>query len=212
MLHLREHLAGKTHVIWDWNGTLLDDLEMTIDIVADVTEANIGRRLGREEYLETFRFPIREYYQELGFDFAKVSFEELSHAFVARFEERVKGCELFAGTRELLDELRSRRVRCSILTAAQEDNVKALLGHFGIDGFFENVYGLGNPYARSKIDRGRQLLELIDEPRAELVLVGDTDHDFEVGHALGIDVVLLTEGHQSRTRLERVHSRVVARG
>ncbi len=211
MQRLRAHFAGKTHVIWDWNGTLLDDVEMTLDLVSDATEANIGRRLTRDEYLELFRFPIRTYYEELGFDFARVSFEDLSRQFMERFEARVRGCELFSGTRELLAELRADRIDCSILTAAHEDNVKALLRHFRIDGYFHAVFGLQDVYARSKVERGRQLLAHLGLPPAALILVGDTDHDYEVAQALGIDAVLVTAGHQSRTRLEKVHHLVVTR-
>lgn len=211
MQKLKSHFHGKKHVIWDWNGTLLDDVEMTLAIVSDVTEHMIGRRLSRDEYVKLFRFPIRAYYEDLGFDFQRLSFEEISRQFIERFDAEAKTCALFHGTRELLAELRAEDIACSILTAAHEDSVKDLLQHFGIDGFFHAVYGLSDVYARSKLERGRQLMAHLGLPASELILVGDTDHDFEVGQALGIDVVLVTEGHQCVTRLERVHTRVVCR-
>ncbi len=52
----------------------------------------------------------------------------------------------------------------------------------------------------------------MDIDPGQLILVGDTDHDLEVGDALGIDVLLVTGGHQSHARLSKRHSRVGVRG
>lgn len=211
MLHLKEHLAGKRHVIWDWNGTLLDDLELTVAIVGDTTEKHIGRRLSRDEYLKYFRFPISAYYEEIGFDFTKVTFEQLSHEFITCFEAGVRDLQLFDGVHELLEALRTEGIACSILTAAPELQVQELLRHFGIDGHFHAVFGLSDNFARSKVERGRQLMAHLGLDAADLVLVGDTDHDLEVAKALGIDAILLTGGHQCPTRLQRSHHRVFGR-
>ena len=42
-----------------------------------------------------------------------------------------------------------------------------------------------------------------------MVLVGDTDHDYEVATNLGIDCILISHGHQSRTRLNNLNSQVI---
>lgn len=211
MLHLKEHLAGKSHVVWDWNGTLLDDLDVCVEIVSAVAERHVGKKLTREAYLAGFRFPVREWYRDMGFDFERVSFEELSVDFVASYVARAPGLALFEGVRELLQELQESGIRCSILTAAHQSVVDQMLAHFGIRDFFHEVYGLGDHHATSKVQRGRQLLAQLGLPREELVLVGDTDHDLEVARDLGIDAVLLEGGHQCGTRLRQLHHAVLAR-
>ncbi len=63
--------------------------------------------------------------------------------------------------------------------------------------------------AGSKVARGRELIARVNEPLEQTVLIGDTDHDLEVGKALGIDVILVDHGHQDILRLQKVHSKVL---
>jgi len=59
------------------------------------------------------------------------------------------------------------------------------------------------------IQRGHDLLRESGVPATRTLLIGDTDHDLEVGHALGISVLLVTHGHQSAERLKRLHHDVI---
>ena len=211
MRALIDGLAGKTHVLWDWNGTLLDDLAMSVAVVSEVCELHGLPRLELGVYLETFRFPIRDYYRELGFDFERTPFPMLSRQFIERYAARLGETKLHDGAIEALEALRERGIGCSVLSAAHERDLEELLVRHGIRRYFTHVYGLGHHEANSKIERGRELLAALRVPPAELVLVGDTDHDLEVAEALGIDALLVTGGHQSETRLRRLHDWVVSR-
>ena len=72
---------------------------------------------------------------------------------------------------------------------------------FGLEGYFENVVGLNDYYAVSKADAGKELLGNINLPAEQILLIGDTTHDYEVASHMGIDCVLLPAGHQSKQRL-----------
>jgi phosphoglycolate phosphatase len=213
MRHLTPRLAGKTHVIWDWNGTLLDDVDLCIDVISELLVEHGRAPLSRDDYLAKFRFPVEGYYREL-FDLEAVPFATLSDAFILRYNERAGRVRLHAGTGEVLAELAARKIACSVLSAAHEDDLRSLIAHYGLGGFFRHVYGIGDRYARSKIERGRALIAEIaadGTPPRELVLIGDTDHDLEVAAALGIDALLLTGGHQSEARLRAAGASVVMR-
>ena len=41
------------------------------------------------------------------------------------------------------------------------------------------------------------------------VLIGDTDHDIEVAEAMGVDVIILADGHQSYSRLAGKHPNII---
>jgi phosphoglycolate phosphatase len=71
------------------------------------------------------------------------------------------------------------------------------------------VFGIEDNRASSKLERGKQLMALSHIPRKDTILVGDTDHDLEVGNALGIEVILVDHGHQSFERLSAAHDKVV---
>ncbi len=212
MISLKAHFQGKTHVIWDWNGTLLDDVELCLDIIQGMLKKHGLAEVSLDDYRRVFRFPVIEYYKDVGFDLERTPFEVVATDFMTTYLERVREARLFGGVPELLGILREEGIACSVLSAAPEADLKSLLAHHGIDGHFDHVYGLTDHYARSKIDRGRQLIAAMGVAPDQLILVGDTDHDLEVGDALGIDVLLVTGGHQSHARLSERHSRVGVRG
>lgn len=209
MRHLAPHLEGKRKIIWDWNGTLLNDLDVCVEAIAEEMRLRGMEPVSRERYRELFGFPVRDYYARLGFDFEREPFESIGGAFMRRFLARVTECDLHAGVRATLEGLRASGLRQSVLSAAQQTTLHQQLCHFGIQGYFERAYGLNDHHATSKVDRGRELIADLGVHPRDCLLVGDTDHDLEVGEALGVDVLLIASGHQTFERLSARHSRVV---
>ena len=99
-------LTRYRHVIWDWNGTLLDD----VDCARGVVDRMLRRRglpgLTPERYQENFRFPIQDYYAAVGFDFEVDPFPELALEFHADYGPRSRECVLQPRTIETLQHLR----------------------------------------------------------------------------------------------------------
>ena len=59
-----------THAVWDFNGTILDDVEAGILAVNRLlSERGLPTISGREDYYRVFRFPIRSYYEALALTF-----------------------------------------------------------------------------------------------------------------------------------------------
>lgn len=211
MIQLKDRLAHKKHVVWDWNGTLLNDVDAVLGAIGDLLEGHGLARVDRDQYRAVFGFPILEYYKKLGFDFEKESFEVLSERFVAHYAARASECALHSGSQDLFGALDKIGIVQSVLSAAHEPHLLRQLEHYGIRGHFRNVFGLSDHYAASKVARGKQLLDVCGFAAADTILVGDTDHDLEVGQELGIDVLLLADGHQSYERLRGLHHNVLER-
>jgi phosphoglycolate phosphatase len=205
MTKLERLLKDKSHIIWDWNGTLLNDVDMCVEVITTLLEDHELPAITREDYRRKFGFPVRGYYESLGFDFKRIPFEKVADEFIKRYRRAVTRCDLYPGARELLQNLRTHFKRHSILSAAGEEDLQELVCQLGIEHHFDHIFGLSDNYAASKIDRGHELIKKIALPTEELVLVGDTDHDVEVATALGIDVILLADGHQNYERLKAIH-------
>jgi phosphoglycolate phosphatase len=203
MHRLWPHLKNKSHVIFDWNGTLLDDLEVCHLTISEILHLFELPPITREHYRNIFCFPVRDYYQELGFDLNTIDFDRLSREFVSRYRKYSSACRLVPGTVGLLETLHQSGISCSVLSALFEPDLKQMLDRHKISVFFANVFGLKDHYAHSKLKRGRELLEKIEEANADIVMIGDTDHDAEVAKALGITPLLVDHGHQSYQRLAR---------
>lgn len=198
------------HIIWDWNGTLLNDIKLCVEVNNGLLRAHGLPELTIERYQRLFGFPIQNYYKDLGFDFDKTPFEGLAEHYVSVYEAEAKHAALHDGVTKVLGAVKAGGKTQSVLTAANESHVHDMMDHFSLWEFFDNVFGIGDRFAASKIERGRDLITHSGISVERTLLVGDTDHDHEVGEALGTDILLVAHGHQSFERLSELHHNVKA--
>jgi phosphoglycolate phosphatase len=192
------------HILWDWNGTLLDDVWLCHEIAAHMLQSHREPLLTVEEYREVFGFPIKDYYRKVGFNFEKAPFEHLAVEFISHYNRRVRECGLHGLARQTLADFQQLGIRQFILSAAQKDDLIEVVRHHALDRYFHDIEGLHNHEAETKVHLGHRLLDGHELETRDVVMLGDTLHDFEVAEALGIDCLLIASGHQSAERMARV--------
>ena len=183
-------------VVWDFNGTLLDDLGIGIGAI----NALLARRgmpiiRSRDAYHEVFCFPIEEYYRRLGFDFSREPYEVLAVEWVKEYRARERTAPLREGALRLLSLFRERGLRQAILSATEETMLREQLSELGILPYFEAVIGRGDIYASDKVALAAANAGRFADGR--VLVIGDTVHDLEMARALSADAVLLEGGHSS---------------
>lgn len=202
----------KDYIIWDWNGTLLDDLCLCIRLLGEMLESHGRPPVTRERYLEIFDFPISEYYRRAGFDFERESYESLAERYIDRYSNA--GCWLgpVAGMLPVVERLRRMGKHQVILSASEQGNLVRQLSYSGYpSGMFEEVLGLDDFYGVSKVERGRRWMAQKGLSPEQAVFVGDTTHDAQTAESMGCDCILVGWGHQSVERLKKT-GHPVARG
>jgi phosphoglycolate phosphatase len=209
MKALHPHIHGKRHIIWDWNGTLLNDIEHAVRINNQMLSDEGLKPVTLEQYKKSFGFPVIDYYRKLGFDTSPESFHELCERFNHYFQGGLGQCELWPGTVETLQHVKAEGLVQSVLSASQQQILEASIAHFGLQAYFDHLVGIADKKAGSKIDRGRQLIQMAGVDKAHTMMIGDTDHDHEVAEALGIDLLLVEHGQQHADRLRAIHHRVI---
>lgn len=189
------------NIVWDWNGTLLNDVKISHQTINVMLARRGLEEITLQYYLDIFGFPVRTYYEQIGFDFDKDDWHELSVDFVETYNSLATHVGLTEGAREVLYGIQKRGQKQYILSALQEDMLQEMVADFGIGSYFEQVCGGTNIYADGKVGRGREMLAAYSIVPEETLMVGDTLHDAEVAEALGFDFVLYTGGHNSERRL-----------
>ena len=184
-------------IIWDWNGTLLDDVDYIIVCINRLLAPRNIPLMDRETYRRIFRFPVQDYYRDLGFDFSRESFEDLSVEFIAHYYRDLHIPRLHVGALKLLRDLRSAGIKQHILSAMEAEPLLDNLRQNGVLDLMTHVQGLNHIRATSKVEEGRLLLEHIGFPVKEILFIGDTTHDIEVAQALGLNILVLSHGHQA---------------
>lgn len=203
-------LSKYRHLIWDWNGTLLDDAWLCREIMNGQLRKRGLPVISRERYETVFDFPVERYYRTVGFDWAKESFAEAGTEFILEYEKRKKECRLQAGAKALLQRVEQEGISQAVLSAYAHPTLVEFLGHFGVQGHFRSVAGNRDHYAAGKVEQGLEMLKELHVRPQETVLIGDTTHDAEVARAMGVDCLLIPCGHNSRERLERCGFPLVA--
>ncbi len=188
-------------VIWDFNGTLIDDLDHVVHSVNVQLAKRELPQLTKESYRSIFGFPVEDYYRRVGFNLETESMADLSSEFFATYGPGLKNCPLHDGVIETLQRFKSIKLRQFVLSAMEENMLRSMIEHLGIDGYFDGVYGLSHLEGDSKVSRGRDLLLDFEIDPGTTLLIGDTDHDAEVARSLELSVVLISRGHQSSERL-----------
>ncbi len=201
--------ARYRHVVWDWNGTLLDDLDYSIGIMNGLLARRGLPLLDRRRYHEQFDFPVRDYYYRIGFDPVRDPFEQLSVEFISGYDAQRWGCALQPCARELLTAVTQSGITQSILSAYRHETLHEIVDHFGLKPHFIRLTGLDNIYAASKADLGLAWIKELGLPPKEVLLVGDTLHDLDVARHMGTDCVLVAAGHHPSSRLRARHDWVV---
>lgn len=189
------------HIIWDWNGTLFNDVELCVKLINSVLTKRDLPALSLERYRSIFTFPVKDYYALAGLDFAKYSFEELGKEWMDEYQERRFEVGLHSNAEEALNKIHSNGIEQSILSAYKHDTLLELVTHFNLNRYFTHLTGLDHIYATSKLDLGRDLMKKLEHLNNNVLLIGDTVHDFEVAQAMNIGCILIAEGHQSKEKL-----------
>ena len=199
------------HIIWDWNGTLLDDGWLFVDIMNTILKRRKMNTITLEKYRDIFGFPVKNYYIKLGFDLEKEPFEESGMEFIRGYESRRYEAQLYPQVILLLSELQTIGISHSILSAQHQTLLDDLTQYYNIHDYFIKIIGLDNHYAHSKVENGIRWVNRLKLNPQEILLIGDTDHDFEVAETIGINCLLLSHGHHSPARLQKTGATVVQR-
>ena len=207
MLYI-EHM--KT-LIWDFNGTILDDVAVDIEIENILLERRGMPLIPSEDwYREHFRFPVRDYYDDLGYTFEDETYEDISEQYQELYSRMCVQAGLNPGVAEKLQEAHGKGYRNVIVSASEQSILERQLEELGIIGMFEAIIGIDNKLAHSKVQTAAEWMKKDGVRGEDCIYIGDTDHDAETAHALGVEqIYLVTFGHQSRHILEKVCSRVV---
>lgn len=195
-------------VLWDWNGTLIADVPHVVRINNLVFRAHGYRDTTAEEYRSLFRFPVRDYYLEYGVteeDFLVIA-REWNELYVEGFEE----VPLAPHVPETVRRFQAAGFRQVILSASQVDQLRAQVVRFSeLDGIFDEVLGIGDVYASSKVQLARDYLAHGGIDPEDTVFIGDTSHDAEVARAIGVKCLLVSGGHQNDDVLKKTGATVL---
>lgn len=195
------------YVLWDWNGTLLDDTQAALDTLNLMLAERGAKPIGMDFYRDNFAFPVRPFYERIGMVLENEDWDALAREYHDLYTQQPK--KLNAETFAALEMVRAAGVRQSIISALRQDLLDRTTADYGVAPYMECIYGVDNLDGASKLDRALELMTAItaNAPTGEppdVVMIGDALHDKEVADALGVRCVLCAQGSHAGWRLAEV--------
>ena len=183
-------------VLWDWNGTLLDDVRQSLECVNRLLRRRNMSEITLEQYYSYVDTPIEKFYEHL-FDMSTVDFTEIAKAYHQDYDAQSDSLSLNDGATEVLEYFSAHGVKQTIVSAAHRDMIDNVIDKFGIKHYFDSILSSDDLNAGSKIDRARHYFAQANVLPDETLFIGDTLHDLETAESLGVKCILTTKGHQS---------------
>lgn len=196
------------YIIWDWNGTLLDDINASLKSVNDMLEKRGMEPIDKVRYRECIGVPIRIFYEKV-FDMSKedynVIIEEYNNGYLFHLSE----CGLSDGAVELLEKLAAKGKRQAIVSSSNNNQLMKNVEKYGVKHWFDAILGAADYMADSKIDRAVTYLKSHNASADEVLVIGDLAHDSMLAKEINADCVLLSSGHETPERLASSGARVI---
>ena len=176
------------NLIFDWSGTLVDDLGPVIEATNVVLEKYSIAALDREAFRRCFRLPYREFYAEL---LPGIPLEELEAHFRPAFDAAVTPVTVLPHAREKLEWCRALGIRAFVLTSMDTLAFERQMDDFGLRHHFEATYS----GVMDKREIIHQILATHGLDPAETAFVGDMTHDVETARHGGISSIAVLTGY-----------------
>lgn len=199
------------YIIFDFNGTLLDDVIISLDALNFCYNKYIDKnnKISLKDYLDKFSFPVGKYYESLGFDFNKINYDLVANDFIDYYTSRFKENKLYPEVKDVLNKLKKENYKLIILTASYIKLIEKQLKYYQIEDYFDYLLAQKNKYAESKVKMALDFFKEKNINPNQCLYIGDTLHDIEVAKEIGVKIISFSKGHNSKELLETKNNDVI---
>lgn len=195
-------------LFWDYNGTLIDDVGVSLNSVNDMLKKRNMNCITLEQYRSYIDTPISKFYEHL-FNLDEVPFDLISYEFLLGYEKYIGENPVMCGAKELLSYFSDFGCFQAIISGSRQGIIEDGIKRYGLFNYFDLISGSSDHYVKSKVKRAEEIAKNHCKICDDILVIGDCVQDFEVSEALGANCILLSAGHQSREDLQRTGAVVV---
>jgi len=190
------------HIVWDWNGTLLNDAEASCKAAADLFEKRNLGTFSIDVYRDKIVYPVINVYIEAGMDFSKETYQDVCDEYLANYLNNSHMISLHEDAVTALEIFKNKGLIQHIVSASDIGVLIQQIQSYGLMSYFVNILGQDNNRGGSKTLLAEKLVKLVGCQPHEMLFIGDTIHDYEVAKEAGMRCCLVSNGHCSEKRLK----------
>ena len=190
------------NIIWDWNGTILNDAPVAFEATNILLERYGYPKITLEYYRDNVDTPIVNFYSKI-FDLNRHDMEMLDDEWGVLYNQLSDKIELHADVEEMLSAFANNNLNQIILSAFKTNEITKYARKFSIENYFDDILGTQNIVMESKTIRGRRYMQKHGFAPKQTLYIGDTVHDYNTARDLGVDCILFSGGQQSPKLLKQ---------
>lgn len=187
-------------VVWDWNGTIVDDVNASLLSVNDMLIKRNLPLITLEQYHQYLDTPIYKFYEHI-FDLNEVTFDIIQTEFNSGYNKHISDNPLNDGAISVMKRLKESNIKQVIVSSSNQSIVQNGAEKLGVAEYMDYISGSSDNFVGSKVERAINVISKITTDYSKVVVIGDTLHDCELATEIGADCILLSTGHQSKADL-----------
>ncbi|MEE1282642.1 MAG: HAD family hydrolase [Acutalibacteraceae bacterium] len=195
-------------VVWDWNGTIVDDVNTSLLSVNDMLIKRNLPTITIQQYHEYLDTPIYKFYEHI-FDLNKITFDVIQSEFNSGYNKYISDNPLNDGAIAVMKMLKESDIKQVIVSSSNQDIVQKGAEKFGVAEYMNYISGSSDNFVGSKVERAIGVISKITTDYSKVVVIGDTLHDCQLANEIGADCILLSTGHQSKADLQTTGKPVI---
>ena len=179
------------HIIWDFNGTLLNDTQLSLDVDNNVFEKLGIPAITIDDYRNNMTMPVRDFYPAVGVDYSVHNYETIARLWLDEFNQKAVGVGLVSGALDAIRFFHGQGRSQSVLSASYEPSLRKQCEALGLTPYMADISGLEDESASKKTEIGRRQLRELGLEGRDVVLIGDMLTYAHLAEDLGADCILL---------------------
>jgi phosphoglycolate phosphatase-like HAD superfamily hydrolase len=191
------------HVVWDWNGTLIDDLAVVVESVnASISRYGAGP-IDADGYRDHYQRPVRRFYDVLlGRPVSDDEWREIDVFFHGTYREALHAVSLTADAVIAMSAVREAGATQSLLSMWWHQELILAVTRHGLSGYFVRIDGNTHDAGATKAEHLAGHIESLGLAPRRVVVIGDSLDDAVAAREVGVSCVMYDGGSHHRAQLE----------
>jgi phosphoglycolate phosphatase-like HAD superfamily hydrolase len=186
------------HIVWDWNGTLFDDLHIVVEAVNAALGPFEVPAIDTDRYRDHFQRPVQRFYDVLlGRAVEEHEWRAIDDTFHDAYRRRLDQADLHVTARTAIERVARNGGSQSLLSMWWHDELVPAVARFGLDHYMLRVDGNRQVAGDRKAGQLARHIEALSDhgiDRRHVIMIGDTFDDGHAAHAVGIGCILFAGG------------------
>lgn len=193
-------------VAFDWNGTLLSDTQTAIKACNILAPEYGVQKISLKQFQDTFTIPVSDFWHIWAKK--KIDLLEQSEKYHQVYEQQALKSRTRSGAKNLLKWLLTKNITRMIFSNHITPDISRQLIRLNIFEYFDEILArdAGDHSHVHKKSKDQKLFDYVQKNKyrpQEVITVGDTEEEIEIGKKYGYKTVAITGGYNSESRLKK---------